>query len=119
MRRRGGVLLLEVMVTFSLMALVGVMLFNLLATSDRGYAQAVESRIALRLAQDTLERARGTSLKPTAGTQVLTAVSARSGRGVVSFIPELTGTDQGTYWIVTSKVRWLTHSVELRSCVAK
>jgi len=107
------------MVSFALLALVSVMLFNILSVSDLGYSQSSESRAALRLAQDTLERARGASLKPTAGVQVLTSVTARSARGAVTFTPELQGSDQGTFWLVTSRVRWGKHSVELQSCVAK
>lgn len=120
MRRAArGVLLLEVMVSFSLLALVSVMLFNLLSVSDLGYSQSTEARMALRLAQETLERARGASLKPTAGVQTLTPVAARSARGAVTFTPELQGSDQGTWWLVTSRVRWGKHLVELTSCVAK
>jgi type II secretory pathway pseudopilin PulG len=119
---RHGFLMMEVVVAFALLFISGVSMFNTLAASDRGYAQAIQTRVAMRLCGETLEQLRAGTLKPTIGTQTLTSLTLTTGKSGETYVPKLVVSTSGTMLLVRSQVSWTegrrTHQVEVKTLVA-
>ncbi len=113
---------MQMVVAFGLLFISGVSMFSTLASSDRGYALAIQTRVALRLSNETLESLRAGTLKATVGTQTLTNVSQTEGRGAIVYTPRLVISSSGTMLLVRSQVSWVegkrNHVVELKTLVA-
>lgn len=118
---RRGFLLMQMVVAFGLLFITGISMFTTLASSDRGYAQAIQTRVALRLCSETLESLRAGTLKPTIGTQTLAAVSQTAGKSATVYSPKLIISSSNTMLLVRSQVTWSenrrTHLVELKTLV--
>lgn len=119
---RRGFLLMQMVVAFALLFISGMSMFTTLASSDRGYAQAIQTRVALRLCSENLESLRAGTLKPTLGTQSLATVSQTAGKSATIYTPRLVVSSSGTMLLVRSQVSWVegrrTHLVELKTLVA-
>jgi len=113
---------MQMVVAFGLLFITGVSMFTTLASSDRGYSQAIQTRTALRLCNETLESLRAGTLKPTIGTQTLATVTMVTGRSGEEYTPKLVVSSSGTMLLVRSQVSWTegrrTHLVELKTFVA-
>lgn len=122
MKKRRGAFLMEAVVAFFLVFVAGISMFTTLHTSDRAYTQAIQIRVAARLAEEGLESVRAGNIKKTVGTQTLSALSLKVGRSGVSFRPEIVISISGSVLLVRSRVRWTearrNHQVELKSYVA-
>jgi len=122
MRRLKAFLLMEMVVALGLLFISGISMFTTLASSDRGYSQAIQARLALRLAVQTMESLRAGNLKATIGTQTLEALGEVVGKSSTTFTPKLVVTNNGTMLLVRSQVSWSegrrTHLVELKTLVA-
>ena len=122
MRRLKAFLLMEMVVALGLLFISGISMFTTLASSDRGYSQAIQARLALRLAVQTMESLRAGNLKATIGTQTLEALGEVVGKSSTTFTPKLVVTKNGTMLLVRSQVSWSegrrTHLVELKTLVA-
>lgn len=122
MSRLKAFLLMEMVVAFGLLFISGISMFTTLASSDRGYSQAIQARLALRLAVQTMESVRAGNLKATLGTQTLEPVAEVVGQSATTFTPKLVVTSSGTMLLVRSQVSWSearrNHLVELKTLVA-
>ena len=122
MRRLKAFLLMQMVVAFGLLFISGISMFTTLASSDRGYSQAIQVRLALRLAAQTMESLRSGNLKATLGTQTLESVGEVVGKSATTFTPKLVVTNNGTMLLVRSQVSWREgrrdHLVELKTLVA-
>jgi type II secretory pathway pseudopilin PulG len=119
---RRGFLLMQMVVAFALLFISGISMFTTLASSDRGYTQAIQTRMALRLCNEALESLRAGTLKPTIGTQTLATISETAGRSSAVYTPRLVVSNSGSMLLVRSQVTWTegkrTHRVELKTLVA-
>ena len=117
-----GFLLMQMVVAFGLLFVSAVSMFTTLANSDRGYALAIQTRVALRLCGETLESVRAGTLTATLGTQTLSAVSQSEGKSAISYTPRLVVSANGSMLLVRSQVSWVegrrNHKVELKTLVA-
>lgn len=117
-----GFLLMQMVVAFALLFISGVSMFTTLASSDRGYMQAIQTRVALRLCNETLESLRAGNLKATVGTQTMATVSQTAGKSGTIYTPRLVVSTSGNMLLVRSQVTWSegrrTHLVELKTLVA-
>jgi len=122
MRRLKAFLLMQMVVAFGLLFISGISMFTTLASSDRGYSQAMQVRLALRLAVQNIESLRAGNLKATLGTQTLEVVGEVVGKSATTFTPKLVVTSSGTLLLVRSQVSWSegrrNHLVELKTLVA-
>ena len=122
MRRLKAFLLMQMVVAFGLLFISGISMFTTLASSDRGYSQAIQARMALRLAVQTMESLRAGNLKATIGTQTLEPLGEVVGKSATTFTPKLVVASSGTMLLVRSQVTWnegrRTHLVELKTLVA-
>ncbi|MBS2039423.1 hypothetical protein JST97_30840 [bacterium] len=117
-----GLLLIQMVVAFALLFISGVSMFTTLASSDRSYSVAIQTRVALRLCSETLESVRAGTLKATIGTQTFASLSQTEGRSAVSYTPRLVVSSSGNMLLVRSQVSWVegqrNHLVELKTFVA-
>ena len=113
---------MQMVVAFALLYISGVSMFTTLASSDRGYSQAIQTRMALRLCSETMASMRAGTLKPTLGTQTLATVSLTAGKSGTLYTPRLVVTNNGSMLLVRSQVSWVEgkrkHLVELKTLVA-
>lgn len=120
--RQRGYLLLEAIVCIFLLFLASMTMFNLLSTSDQGYSQATQTRVALGLAREGLENVRSGSTPKTVGSQALPAVSLGLAKSSMVFQPKVVISVAGPVLLVRSQVIWSegtrAHSLELKSYVA-
>ena len=120
--RKRGYLLLEAIVCIFLLFLASMTMFSLLSTSDQGYSQATQTRVALGLAREGLEKVRSGSTPKTVGSQNLAAVSLGLAKSTMVFTPKIVISAAGPVLLVRSQVIWSegarTHSLELKSYVA-
>ena len=102
--------------------ITAVTTLGILSNSDRAYSQATQTRVALRLAREGLETLRAGTIKPVAGVQTLTVVPLREGRTPINYTPAIECLQQGSVWLVRSRVTWSegprTHVVELKTYVS-
>ena len=118
-----GALLMEAMIAIALLFLTVITVLYMMSTNDRAYAQAIQTRVALRLARESLESVRAGTIPPAPGVQKLTAVSLREGSVAMAFSPEIESLLQGKIWLVRSRVLWSegprNHVVELKTFVGQ
>lgn len=119
---RRGAFLMDAVVAFFLVFVAGISMFTTLASSDRAYSQAIQIRVAARLAEENLESVRAGTVSKAPGTHSLPSLSLKIGRSGVNFTPEIVVTTSGSVLLVRSRVRWSegkrNHNVELKSFVA-
>jgi Tfp pilus assembly protein PilV len=112
---------MEAMISLFLLFLTGFTVLGTLQTSDLGYSEAAQARIALRLAREGLELVRAGTTVPTSGTQTLTATTVPVGRSSITFTPQIVGVLTGNIWLIRSRVLWSegthSHTVELKTYV--
>ena len=113
---------MQMLVAFALLFISGVSMFTTLASSDRSYAVAIQTRVALRLCSENLESVRAGTLKATVGSQTLPSLNQTEGKSAVSYTPRLVVSSSGTMLLVRSQVSWAegkrNHLVELKTLVA-
>ena len=114
--------MIEAVIGLFLIFLAAMVTLTSLHTSDRGYAQATQIRVGLRLAREGLEALRAGTLKPTVGLQNLTPIQQRVGRSGLTYRPELEVKVSTNLLLVYSRVRWhdgkTNHVLELKTFVA-
>lgn len=120
--RQRGYLLLDALVCIFLLFLASMTMFSLLSTSDQGYSQATQTRVALGLAREGLENVRSGNTAKTVGSQTLTPVSLGLAKSTMVFKPKIVITTVGPVLLVRSQVNWSegarAHSLELKTYVA-
>lgn len=120
--KASGFLLMEAVVAFFLVFLAGLTMFTSLQASDKGYTQATQIRVAVRLAEEGLESVRAGNLTRTVGLQSLAGLQLRIGRSALLYTPEIEISASGTLLLVRSRVSWQEsrriHRVELKTYVA-
>ncbi|MBT9584051.1 hypothetical protein IV102_11990 [bacterium] len=119
---RRGFLMMEAVVGLFLIFLAAMVTLTSLHTSDRGYTQATQIRVGLRLAREGLEAVRAGTVNPTVGLQKLTPIQQRVGRSSLTYRPELEVKISANLLLVYSRVRWndgkSNHVLELKTFVA-
>lgn len=113
---------MQLVVAFGLLFISAVSMLTTLASSDRGYSLAIQTRVALRLCSESLESIRAGNLKATPGTQTLSKVSQTEGKSATQYTPRLVVSSSGSMLLVRAQVSWSegsrNHVVELKTLVA-
>jgi type II secretory pathway pseudopilin PulG len=119
--RPRGFLLIQVVVAFFVIFVVGVATLGVVSSAERSYIQAAQVRVAVQIAREGLESVRAGNLKPTLGLLPLPAISCRIGRSLMQFQPQLETSSQQGLLFVRSRVLWQeggrNHRVEVKCFV--
>ena len=113
---------MEAVVAFFLIFVAGISMLTSLESSQRGYTQATQIRVAVRLAEQGLESVRAGNLKASPGIQKLSPLQLKMGSTATTYNPEIEVTSSGGLLLVRSRVLWQesrrAHQVELKTYVA-